>query len=648
MRKIYKSLLCALAAFTSLSASADTFKLYIEDASTIKVTTGYSWNPEEQPVVDGWNTYELEGGSYFSPQIKVTAVAPWIIDKVTNENGESQPLSDGAWIGYPSNEGKEYSYTIEVVDLEESRTASCTVNVDDASLVKVVRSGTNSVVELVNGSNPVKYNPNLEKYLTISNVEYGEPLYQVLIDDAPAENSYEQYSVTLYDGCNIDITARMPEGNATISFVYSEGAENAIINPMVNSEPAEIVDNKLIVPIGSKVSWSRNPLYGIDEIKIDGAVNSWYGDSFSIEGVVKQDMTVELSAHKYAEYKVIVKCTDPSHFKLYAGEYEYNKQRVELTGTENEIMVSEIANNLFWSANPGCTIISVKKDGEPVEYSTVRNIDHDGVVVEFETESIDFNCTAILYLEGLDTELYTQSIIGGDENHTYFSSRNDTNYFEGYNTFKFADIFNPFTFQFYGYDQNLQGFKYTQLYVNDEYYPYDPEGTGYSYYPAPVTLADGDIVKIFVSRFEPTVCHVQVEADAENTDKFEVVRDIIKTVTVEEFEGFDTFANTRMEIKPVEDSILKVTVNGTEVAKNDDGNFMFTVTPVEAEGETTREAGVTNVKVEFVGSGIDMIESEAGANAKAVYNLQGVKVADSLENLPAGLYITNGKKVIVK
>ncbi len=47
MRKIYKSLLCALAAFTSLSASADTFKLYIEDASTIKVTVGSYWSMEE-------------------------------------------------------------------------------------------------------------------------------------------------------------------------------------------------------------------------------------------------------------------------------------------------------------------------------------------------------------------------------------------------------------------------------------------------------------------------------------------------------------------------------------------------------------------------------------------------------------------------
>ena len=33
---------------------------------------------------------------------------------------------------------------------------------------------------------------------------------------------------------------------------------------------------------------------------------------------------------------------------------------------------------------------------------------------------------------------------------------------------------------------------------------------------------------------------------------------------------------------------------------------------------------------------------------KGVYTLTGVKVADNAANLPQGLYIVNGKKVIVK
>ncbi len=45
-------------------------------------------------------------------------------------------------------------------------------------------------------------------------------------------------------------------------------------------------------------------------------------------------------------------------------------------------------------------------------------------------------------------------------------------------------------------------------------------------------------------------------------------------------------------------------------------------------------------------SGVETIG--AAASEAPVYNMMGVKVADSVENLPAGLYISNGRKVVVK
>ena len=46
-------------------------------------------------------------------------------------------------------------------------------------------------------------------------------------------------------------------------------------------------------------------------------------------------------------------------------------------------------------------------------------------------------------------------------------------------------------------------------------------------------------------------------------------------------------------------------------------------------------------------SGIDSVET-APVTVGAVYNMQGIKVADSVDGLPAGLYITGGKKILVK
>lgn len=53
---------------------------------------------------------------------------------------------------------------------------------------------------------------------------------------------------------------------------------------------------------------------------------------------------------------------------------------------------------------------------------------------------------------------------------------------------------------------------------------------------------------------------------------------------------------------------------------------------IELEGETT---GIIDVRGEVTEDG-------------AVFNLQGIRVANSVKNLPAGLYIVNGRKVLVK
>lgn len=47
-------------------------------------------------------------------------------------------------------------------------------------------------------------------------------------------------------------------------------------------------------------------------------------------------------------------------------------------------------------------------------------------------------------------------------------------------------------------------------------------------------------------------------------------------------------------------------------------------------------------------AGIESVAVDAENGSGAVYNMQGIRVADSLENLPAGLYIQDGHKILVK
>ena len=47
-------------------------------------------------------------------------------------------------------------------------------------------------------------------------------------------------------------------------------------------------------------------------------------------------------------------------------------------------------------------------------------------------------------------------------------------------------------------------------------------------------------------------------------------------------------------------------------------------------------------------TGIDEVETENGGNATVVYSLSGVRMNQSVDQLPKGVYIVNGKKVMVK
>lgn len=79
---------------------------------------------------------------------------------------------------------------------------------------------------------------------------------------------------------------------------------------------------------------------------------------------------------------------------------------------------------------------------------------------------------------------------------------------------------------------------------------------------------------------------------------------------------------------------------------------MWTLQEVDALGNVVKSK---NVSVDFGGgqtNGIESIESEdaSAASVEGVYNLNGQKVSDgnSTDNLPKGIYVVNGRKVVVR
>ncbi|MDE6165490.1 MAG: hypothetical protein K2F58_00145, partial [Muribaculaceae bacterium] len=158
----------------------------------------------------------------------------------------------------------------------------------------------------------------------------------------------------------------------------------------------------------------------------------------------------------------------------------------------------------------------------------------------------------------------------------------------------------------------------------------EPAPGGYNYCP---TLADGDVIKFYFGE-APARHSVTVNATESASALFSIVRDHI--TTVDEPSSFTALQNTHIAVVPADGASLKVTLDGSALTKNDEGNFEFSAV---ADHEVSIENDTEDA--------ISEIEAAQTGNAP-VYDLRGVRLDGSLTTLPAGIYISNGRKIIKK
>ena len=87
--------------------------------------------------------------------------------------------------------------------------------------MRVSRNESHTSVALKNGENIVKWIPNTEKTLVITNANYGDaPIYKVTVDGNDVASSGGQYFVTLTAGCVVDIKADYPDVSYPVKFNF--------------------------------------------------------------------------------------------------------------------------------------------------------------------------------------------------------------------------------------------------------------------------------------------------------------------------------------------------------------------------------------------------------------------------------------------
>lgn len=614
MKKFYLFLIMLLSVIAPQAADAFSITINVDDASRLNVfLNGY------KDLVNGDNVFEVNDGDYLSitTQNNAGIVSVFNGDKAVKLDSYSSfnlKLTESEYAGA--------KLMIKTATLDEMRTASCKVTVDDPSKVTLRLSRTFTTVQLKSGENEVKFIPGTESTFTISPQSYDTPLYKVTHNSVAAEADWGSYTLkNVAEGDVIDIQANYPDIDCAVKFNVNAEGVGFIKSVTVNgNEVTNYLDDNFTVKCGSNISITRNSEeYKLESFKVNGEdkTDDFYYESYDF--FVTDAATFDITAEKYTTFKATIDIDDVSHATVYKG-YSYYGDAFDLKSGKNEIEVSEKQPLISLVAKDGYYFTSVNDGTTEYTDKSASNIEldvTDGMVLKVVTAAIVRDKKALVYV---DDRSATSSLV---------FSRGDNNRIEigtGYNELEFYKGDNPFSVTVYASTK--------KVYKNDV--AVDPTYTYGSYYN--FNLADGDVVKMFFTKTPATVkADITANGGAENLS---VVKDRIQPVA--DFSaGISCLEDTELAFAAKEGySIKALSVDGTAATAEADGTYKVVV---KADA---------NIVVDLqTASGISSVTNADASRTANVYNANGVLVLknatpEQTAKLAKGLYIINGKKVV--
>lgn len=418
------------------------------DAITVEVGSSYGGgDPVMVDLVEGNNLIVLPSSVSY---IQINNVEPYLITSIVKNGSSNETVSQGKscrlmfW-----NQSIVATYEITTKNMDEARTASFTLIADDPSLFTAKLTGTYTTLELVEGENTVKYDPEVETGLEISAKNSStKPIYKVTLDGEEVTKGYSSYNVTLSQDCVVEVTAIIPPVPVTVTFKYAnEDSFGSITSVEVDGEVVEDFDGYTVnMKAYQQITIKGSSMYKFNSFLVDGT-SPYFASTNPYKGLVLKDIDVEVDARKYASFNITVKVTDPAHLKLFRG-YSYNNDRIELTSTENTVEVFENNTTISWEKAPGCEILGAKIDGEPYTGYYANTKVQEGTVLEFETKAIELDKTAVLWIDDLsastglyfstkeNVELFTYSTAGGTVSSNVENGYNQFDFYDGWNKFE--------------------------------------------------------------------------------------------------------------------------------------------------------------------------------------------------------------------
>ena len=471
MKQVYYFIFLIILAFSSVNVKADTtVKVKVDDINRVSVKVNY------MPVINlanGTNEITVPQYGALTIEAKQGYYLKSVLKTIDADNSVPQTINNLTSCNiYVSDADNDKLFTVKSADLAAARTGSCTVNVDNASKVRVSRNESRTAVALQNGENTVKWIPNTEKTLVITNANYGDaPIYKVTVDGNDVTPSSGQYFVTLTTGCVVDIKADYPNVSYPVKFNFTdENAKGVISKVMADGvEVKNYNDADFKLKAGTKLSLTFDQSnYALDAFKVNGTAVTIYGN---YECYVKDNLVFDIQAHKYATVKAVLTVDNAANITAYEGQ-SYNNKVITLQNGSNNIELGEKNNVIQIKPNSGCKVESIKANGTPVtaNYEGAYEIRlTDGMTIEVKTSAIVRDQKATVVIDDISLANYGFNFYRSDHSTVKMQT--------GENTVMFSADDHHFMLGAYGNDLSKMVVKLNGTKLNPSY----PGGTSFEF-----------------------------------------------------------------------------------------------------------------------------------------------------------------------
>ena len=483
MKQVYYFIFLMLLAFSSVNVKADTtVKVKVDDINRVSVKVNY------MPVVNlanGTNEITVPQYGALTIEAKQGYYLKSVLKTIDDDNSAPQTINNLASCNiYVSDADNDKLFTVKSADLAAARTGSCTVKVDNASKVRVSRNESRTAVALQNGENMVKWIPNTEKTLVITNANYGDaPIYKVTLNGNDVTPSGGQYFVTLTAGCVVDIKADYPNVSYPVKFNFSNENTKGVISKVMADgvEVKNYNDADFKLKAGTKLSLTFDQSnYALDAFKVNGTAVTIYG---SYECYVKDNLVFDIQAHKYATVKAVLTVDNAANITAYEGQ-SYNNKVITLQNGSNNIELGEKNNVIQIKPNSGCKIESIKANGTPVtaNYEGAYEIRlTDGMTIEVTTSAIVRDQKATVFIDDISLANYGFNFYRSDHSTIKMQT--------GENIVMFSADDHHFMLGAYGNDLSKMVVKLNGTELNPSY----PGGTSFEF-----DLKNNDRLEVFL------------------------------------------------------------------------------------------------------------------------------------------------------